>query len=107
MKRFKKLISVVLAVATVVSLTACGSGSSSSGGSATRDPKADVNVFFRGCGAVYNNPELTKTAERAVENIVGKENNLYVERSGINEDFSHIERLHRVYLLLSAAKETV
>lgn len=35
MKRFKKLISVVLAVATVVSLTACGSGSSSSGGSAT------------------------------------------------------------------------
>ena len=33
MKRFKKLISVVLAVATVVSLTACGSGSSSSGGS--------------------------------------------------------------------------
>ncbi len=34
MKRFKKLISVVLAVATVVSLTACGSGPSSSGGSA-------------------------------------------------------------------------
>ena len=34
MKRFKKLISVVLAVATVVSLTACGSGSPSSGGSA-------------------------------------------------------------------------
>ena len=55
--------------------------------------KADVNVFFSGCGAVYNNPELTKTAKRAVENIVGKENNLYVERSGINEDFSHYRKI--------------
>ena len=55
--------------------------------------KADVNVFFSGCGAVYNNPELTKTAERAVENIVGKENNLYVERSGVNEDFSHYRKI--------------
>ncbi len=35
MKRFRKLISVVLAVIAVVSLTACGSGSSSSGGSST------------------------------------------------------------------------
>lgn len=50
-------------------------------------------MFFSGCGAVYNNPELTKTAERAVENIVGKENNLYVERSGINEDFSHYRKI--------------
>ena len=58
-----------------------------------QNPKADVNVFFSGCGAVYNNPELTKTAERAVENIVGKENNLYVERSGINEDFSHYRKI--------------
>ena len=58
-----------------------------------QDPKADVNVFFIGCGAVYNNPELTQTAERAVENIVGKENNLYVERSWINEDFSHYRKI--------------
>ncbi len=55
--------------------------------------KADVNVFYSGCGAVYNDPELTKMAQKAAESIVGKGNMVDIKRSGINEDFSHYRKI--------------
>jgi len=68
--------------------------------------KADVSVEFTGSGVVYNDEKFSETAKLSAAKIVGKENLVFVAKSGGNEDFSYYRAVApSVFVFVGCKKE--